>query len=118
MLFNAADAMFHYHSNNDLEIEFKRVVKLLCDPASGRRNEFAHGLVIGEHRRDRMHYFLVPPYMSTKKRDFDLTPAYQYTSKEIEVFKSKYRLLAGDIYRLNKAISDWRATWPKTTRAR
>jgi hypothetical protein len=112
MLFTAANALFHYRPNETLEAEFKRVVKLL-DPASGRRNEFAHGLVIGEDRTDRMHYFLVPPYMSAKKRSFDATPAYTYTSKEIEGFKNKYRVLAGDVYRLRKAILDWRALWPK-----
>lgn len=113
MLFTAADALFHYRPNETLQAEFKRVIKLLGDPASGRRNEFAHGLVIGEDRRDRMHYFLVPPFMSAKKRSFDTTPTYKYTSKEIEGFKNKYRILAGDVYRLRKAILDWRAAWPK-----
>lgn len=118
MLIHAAEALFHFKKNQTLNDEFWRVVKQLCDPASGRRNEVAHGIVVGEDRRDRMHYFLVPPFMSAKKRGFDSTPTYKYTSKEIEGFKNKYRLLAGDVYRLRKSILDWRGTWPKTGRER
>jgi hypothetical protein len=116
MLMQAAEALFHYNANDDLHTEFLRIVKRIGDPASGRRNDIAHGLVIGEHRHDRMHYFLVPSYHSARKREFDSTPAYQYTSKEIEEFRNKYGLLSGDIHRLGVAISDWRATWPKKRR--
>jgi hypothetical protein len=116
MLFTAADVVFYYQPNDALQTEFKRVVKTLCDPASGRRNEFAHGIVVGEDRRDRMHYFLVPPFMSAKKRGINTMPSYQYTSKEIQPYIKKYAVLAGDVYRLRKAIFDWRATWPKTGR--
>jgi hypothetical protein len=118
MLIHAAEALFHYKKNQTLDDEFWRVVKRLCDPASGRRNEVAHGIVVGEDRRERTHYFLVPPYLSAKKREFDTAPKYKYTSKEIEGFTKNYRLLAGDVYRLRKAIVGWRDTWPKTTRAR
>ncbi|HUE10118.1 MAG TPA: hypothetical protein VMQ54_04240 [Steroidobacteraceae bacterium] len=114
MLIQAAMALFHYQANEALHAEFLRVVKQIGDPASGRRNEIAHGLVVGEHRPDHpMRYFLVPSYHSVKKRDFDAKPAYKYTAKEIEGFTNKYRLLAGEVHRLNMAISDWRATWPK-----
>jgi hypothetical protein len=116
MLSTAADVLFHYHPNETLQTEFKRVTKTLCGPASGRRNEFAHGIVIGEHRRDRMHYFLVPPFMSSRKRDIDTMPSYKYTSKEIQPYIKKYAVLAGDVYLLRKAILDWRATWPSTGR--
>jgi hypothetical protein len=116
MLVQAAKALFHYETNKALHTEFLRVVKQIGDPASGRRNDVVHGLVIGENRGDRMHYFLVPSYHSARKRDFNATPAYKYTSKEIEEFKNKYRLLAGEVHRLNMAISDWRATWPKKPR--
>lgn len=135
MLMQAAEAFFYPHPNEDLEIEFKRVVKRVCDPASGRRNDIAHGIVIGEQRiaalpkygvtvdgatmaeLTRYHYFLVPSFHSSRKRDFASKPAYKYTSKEIETFTGKYRLLAGEVYRLGKSISDWRATWSKTTPA-
>ena len=116
MLSTAADVLFHYHPNETLQTEFKRVTKMLCGPASGRRNEFAHGIAIGEHRRDRMHYFLVPSFMSSRKRDIDTMPSYKYTSKEIQPYIKKYAVLAGDVYRLRKAILDWRATWPSTGR--
>jgi hypothetical protein len=116
MLFTAANVIFHYHPNDTLQSEFNRVIKQLCDPASGRRNEFAHGLVIGEERRHRTHYFLVPPYMSSKKRGIDTMPFYAYTAKEIQPYVKKFAVLAGDVYRLRKAILDWRATWPRTGR--
>ena len=108
MLSTAADVLFHYHPNDTLQTEFKRVINTLCKEASGRRNEFAHGLVIGQERRDRMHYFLVPSFMSSKKRGIDMMPSYTYTSKEIQPYIKKYAVLD-----LNKKILDWRATWPK-----
>jgi hypothetical protein len=37
MLFTAANVVFHYHPNDTLQTEFSRVIKQLCDPASGRR---------------------------------------------------------------------------------
>jgi hypothetical protein len=131
MLFQAAEVLFYYNEKNEpLETEFKRVVKRLGDPASGRRNDIAHSVVVGEQRFiasperpanvaeiTRYHYFLVPAFHSSRKRDFDATPTYKYTSKEIEGFTGKYRLLAGDVHRLGMAISNWRATWSKTTGA-
>ncbi len=130
MLMQAADAFFYYMHNDDLRDEFMRIVKRICDPASGRRNEIAHGIVVGEQRLVkftnpvseaeaaeiiRMHYFLEPSFHSAKKRDFATTPAYKYTSKEIQVFTKKYRLLAGEVYRLGKALSEWRGLWSEKT---
>jgi hypothetical protein len=115
MLIQAAEAFFQFHYSANLHAEFMRIVKQAGDPASGRRNEIAHGLVVGDHvlSKDRdaenVQYFLVPSYHSTKKRDFFKgAPTYKYTSKEIEGFTQKYRLLAGEVYRLRKAIIAWR----------
>jgi hypothetical protein len=118
MLTLAAETFFHAKPNKDLQAEFNRVIKRLCDPASGRRNDLAHGMIVGEDRKDRMHYFVVPPLHSSRKRDFKSEPAYKYTSTEIEYFTKHFRFLAGEIHRLGFAIGAARATSPKTGHVR
>jgi hypothetical protein len=113
MIVEAADTLWHWTPDTQLEAEFKRVVKRLCGEAAARRTEIAHGLIVGEHRRDRVHYFLVPSYHSSRKRDPDSAPAYTYTSAEIERFKGKFALLATEVYSLGYTILDWRGTLPR-----
>jgi len=37
-----------------------------------------------------------------------MMPSYKYTSKEIQPYIKNYAVLAGHVYRLRKAILDWR----------
>lgn len=118
MLMHAADAFFHYAPNDELRARFNRIVKSLADNASARRNEIAHGLVIAQNKGHGESYFLVPSYHSAKKRSFAADPTYQYTSKEIEDFTKKFRLLAAEVYRLGVACLEWHAASQKKLRER
>jgi hypothetical protein len=113
ILLHAASVMFHYHKNKELKSEFNTLIMNVLGNASQRRNDFAHGLVIKEYKRDRGRYFLVPSYHSAKHRSIDSEPDYQYTAKEIAKFTKKFKLLAGMVYRLHMKVRAWRDTWPQ-----
>jgi hypothetical protein len=116
MLSQAAEAFFYYAPNEGLQVEFNRIVKSLCVNASARRNEIAHGLVVSQNKGAGESYFLVPSFHSTKKRSFAAEPAYQYTSKEIEIFTRKFRLLAGEVHRLSTECLTWHEAQKKRSR--
>jgi hypothetical protein len=112
MLEAAAASLFHWRPDSEVKNHFDRVMRV-CQEASSRRNEIVHGLVIAENRADRDHFLLVPSFHSTKKRGQRSEPKYIYTAKEIEDFRHKFSLLAGEVHRLNLAIREMHLSWPE-----
>ncbi|GAC1330726.1 MAG: hypothetical protein NVSMB26_08410 [Beijerinckiaceae bacterium] len=81
--------------------------------AAARRNDLAHGIVIATFRNSKKIFFLVPPFQSSKYRDLNAEPEYQYTAKEIAGIRQKFRVLAGDVHRLKRGIFAWQGACPK-----
>ena len=123
MLTVAADTLFHFHPNDGLAREFKRLVKQLGEPASARRNEIVHGIITASitctatSRRDACIIFWLPAYHSAKRRDLMTVAAYRYSSKEIEFFRENFRRLAAEVNDFGSALARWRATLLRKGRA-
>jgi hypothetical protein len=117
MLNEAADALWQWAPNADLETDFKRVLNA-CNDAAARRAEIVHGLLIGENQGSEESFFLFPSFHSSRKRDFQQKPKYIYTSVEIETLRTKFNLLTSEITALERAIRDWRDASLERSRAR
>lgn len=66
MLAEAADALWHWAPNDEVERELKSI-KAVASEAAARRAEIAHGIVISENGDN--NHFLVPSFHSSRKRD-------------------------------------------------
>ncbi len=116
MLDAAAAPLFHWRPGSEVKTHFDRVMRV-CQEVSSRRNEIVHGLVIAENRANRDHFFLVPSFHSARKRGQCSEPKYAYTAKEIEDFRHKFMLLAGEVHRLHLAIYEMHASSPKMSKS-
>lgn len=115
MLMEAADALWYWAPNDGLEKHFTSLVRTVGSDAAARRAEIAHGLVISEN--DENNFFLVPSFHSSRKRDSSQKPKYAYTSDQIDAFRDKFDILAGDVYQLQKKVQEWRDASTKQKRA-
>lgn len=115
MLAEAADALWHWAPNDELEREFK-LMKTVAAEAAARRAEIAHGIVISENGDN--NHFLVPSFHSSRKRDQAQNEKYAFTSGQIAAFSAKFNLLATDVYQLDKKVRDWREASTKKKRSR
>lgn len=114
MLAEAAEALWHWAPNDELEREFK-LMKTVASEAAARRAEIAHGIVISENGDN--NHFLVPSFHSSRKRDQAQNEKYAFTSGQIATFSQRFNLLATDVYQLDKMVRDWRDTSMKKKRA-
>lgn len=106
MLESAAEAYFKYKPDTDLEEKLAQLLKS-ANQFSGRRNDIAHGIVnpyiinIDESTIVNKGYVLYPAYYATRKRKLPekepfavVTPAYIYSSVEIDKFGVEFGKLA------------------------
>lgn len=105
MLTEAADALWHWAPNDELEREFK-LMRTVASEAAARRAEIAHGIVISENGDD--NHFLVPSFHSSRKRNQANNEKYAFTTGQIAAISGKFNLLATDVYQLEKRVRDWR----------
>ena len=103
VLIEAAAALWHWAPNDDLEADFRQLIKVVGSEAAARRNEIAHGLVVDEGIGN--NYYLVPSYHSSRKRDHSQEPSYTYTSDQIRAFRDRFELFASAVWRRRCAPS-------------
>lgn len=104
LLENAAENFFRHFPDAETEAEIDMVLKLYID-AGSRRNEIAHGMVMGGPSGDRTGYFLAPSVWTSTKRQIDLVPDYLYSSIEIYNFRHHFQELGNRAHKLPERIA-------------
>jgi hypothetical protein len=91
MITEAAEAYFAGVGDAALHERVKKLLKLYRS-ASARRNEIAHGVVMG--RGKPLKFFLVPGIFASRKRELDMvTTKYQLSSVEINQYTRHFAQL-------------------------
>ena len=113
----AGEVFFRSFPDANLESDFSDTMTLYGH-AGTRRNEIAHGLLMGGPDRKHPGYYLASSVYNTNKRKIDLTSVYFYSSEEIRYFAKHFQALGT---RANQNFRGIEATYfasPEKSRAR
>jgi hypothetical protein len=127
VLSSAAEAYFAVHKEPVLQAEFKTLMRRYRKAAS-RRNEIAHGVVLGRARagycsifyydagrptlpsgfRDE-GYYLFPSTYATRKRTVDHHPDYWFSSSDIARYTEQFLLMREGASAFQTSLSEARS---------
>jgi hypothetical protein len=125
MTWEACDAYFSYHPNKALKAEVRHLLNLYKD-AAARRNEIAHGNVIGLSLPLPTTWYLAPAIYSTRKthmlptdmkEPFGGVHKYRYSTREIFRFISCFQALDKRASAAMRSIRDFYKSLPEKDRS-
>jgi hypothetical protein len=112
----AAEVFFRNFPNPSAADELKAVLNLYST-ASGRRNDFAHGVLGGDIVDEQFWHFLVPNTWGSKSRRMNLAIDYRYSSEQIRDYERKFRDLSLRAFRLWEMLDGTYRVAPQEARA-
>jgi hypothetical protein len=112
----AAKIFFRNFPDAEAEIELPILMELYSN-ATGRRNDFAHGIVGGDFEDGKFWHFLVPNTWGSKSRDMNLELDYRYSSSQINDYAAKFIQLGGRAYHFFERLDAVYRAAPETARA-
>ena len=122
MMWEANDAYFGTHKNDELKAKTRHMLNLYKD-AAARRNEIAHGIVSGQDKvvvvgnKGKLlntEWFLRPSLFSTRKTElFYNGEKYRYGSKDIDHFSHCFQTLSDRAMKLKQSIREFYASLPE-----
>ena len=89
-----AKIFFRNFPDEEIKNELDSLLKIYCH-AGARRNEIAHGMVMGGPDRKHKGRYLTASVWTSRKRDIHLMPSYFYTAEQIDEFRKGFYRLAG-----------------------
>jgi hypothetical protein len=127
VLTSAAEAYFSAHQEPVLQAAFKTLMRRYRK-AAGRRNEIAHGVVLGRARsgyasifyydngpatlpngyRDE-GYYLFPSTYATRKRTLDHQPDYWFSSSDIAHYTAQFLLMREEASAFQTSLAEARS---------
>jgi hypothetical protein len=90
MIEAAAEVFFRNFPNPDAASELATLLEFYST-ATGRRNDFAHGIVGGDIIDEQFWRFLVPNTWGARSRRMNLQIDYRYSSEQIRDYEQKFR---------------------------
>lgn len=108
MTWEACDAFFGSHENQDLHKQCRHLLNLY-QTAAARRNEIAHAVVMRDMIPDVVtDWFLFPPIFATRKNKiFHDGPKYRYSTNEINHFAKCFAEMAARARSLSQSIREF-----------
>jgi hypothetical protein len=116
MIGAAAEVFFRNFPSAEAESELALLMGLYST-ATGRRNDFAHGIIGGDVVKEKFWYFLVPNTWGSKSRDMNLQIEYRYSSAQIIEFKNKFIELGTRAFHLYEHLARLYREAPDRARA-
>jgi hypothetical protein len=116
MIESAAEIFFRNFPNEDAEEELATLMEIYS-MATGRRNDFAHGIAGGDQDdAGEIYSFLVPNTWGSKSRDMHLQITYRYSSRQIEHYADAFSALGSRAFRLVEVLAQTYQKAPETAR--
>jgi hypothetical protein len=121
ILDDGKDAEIHKRAD-DLQQSIRKHMNLIGD-ASRRRDEIAHGVVMGEEfntTTTEWTYYLVPAFYASKKKEVlpPFKPSYRFGTKELDRFSELFGAVHNRTGEINRQISEFYQSLPETIRER
>lgn len=125
MIEAAAETFFIWFPSQPLEKRLSDLLVIYAD-AGGRRNEIAHGIVMGEMTHtivasvavpNPTAWFLYPAYHNTKNRSFNQSPEYQFNCETIDEYSKAFDGLTADLDCYRRDLIAHHESFPQIQRA-
>lgn len=124
MIQAAAEVYFSTFPSDALSERLTSLLTIYCD-AGARRNEIAHGVVMGDTSHTIVNkvaiplsvkWYLVPALHSTKKQSLQLEAEYKFNSKTIDIYTKAFDSLHADVIEFRKDLIAHFESFPEKQR--